>query len=162
MIFYSSPWPLQTVQCVKKVLAEFASLAGLTFNPSKSTFFCSGVWGVFEMREGSLPVRYLGLPLISNKLSTGDCEALIHNKTGRIDSWLSRNLSFDGRLQLLSSVSYGIQAYWSNVFILPKNVIKTLAKKFNCFLWNRGSEGPTRAKFAWESICVPKDEEDWV
>lgn len=56
---------LQAVQCVKKVLAEFASLAGLNFNPSKSTFFCSGVskemkvqiGECLQMREGSLPVR---------------------------------------------------------------------------------------------------------
>lgn len=47
---------LQTIQCFKKVLAEFASMSGLNPNPSKSSFFFSGVseglriklWSVFK------------------------------------------------------------------------------------------------------------------
>lgn len=33
----------QSIKCVKIVLAEFASMLGLVPNPSKSSFFCSGV-----------------------------------------------------------------------------------------------------------------------
>lgn len=64
---------------------EFADLSGLRANPSKSHVFCAGVCGrqkemlteSLEMKEGSLPVRYLGVPLISKKLSSLDCEILL-------------------------------------------------------------------------------------
>jgi hypothetical protein len=55
--------------------------------------------------------------------------------TARIDSWLAQNLSFAGRLQLLSSVLLSLQVYWAKVFILPKNIISLLERKFNRFLW---------------------------
>jgi hypothetical protein len=86
------------------------------------------------MKEGKLPVRYLGVPLISNKLSSLDCEALLEKISSQINSWMAKHLSFAGRLQLLSSVLYIIQIYWLNIFILPKKVIKAIDKKFNRFL----------------------------
>jgi DNA integrity scanning protein DisA with diadenylate cyclase activity len=88
---------------------------------------CSGM-------EGKLPVRYLGVPLISNKLSSWDCEALLENISSRSNSWMAKHLSFAGRLQLLSSVLHIIQIYWLNISILPRKVIKAIDKKFNRFL----------------------------
>jgi hypothetical protein len=121
------------------------------------------------MKEGKLPVRYLGVPLISNKLSSLDCEALLEKISSQINSWMAKHLSFAGRLQLLSSVLYIIQIYWLNIFILPKKVIKAIEQKFNRFLWNGNEECFPKAKVSWESICVPKREgglglkrlEDW-
>jgi hypothetical protein len=57
-----------------------------------------------KMNAGILPVRYLGIPLISTRLSAADCGVLLDKITRHIDSWLSRNLFYAGRLQLLSSV----------------------------------------------------------
>lgn len=56
------------------------------------------------MKEGSFPVRYLGVPLISSKLSAANCRLLLDRIFGQMDSWTSKNLSFAGRLQLLFSV----------------------------------------------------------
>jgi hypothetical protein len=72
------------------------------------------------MGEGKLPIRYLGVPLISSWLCAVDCDTLLEKITARINSWLSRNLSFAERLQLISSVLYSVQVYWSSTFILPK------------------------------------------
>ena len=63
---------------------------------------------VLQFKEGSLPVRYLGLPLISGRLRLKDCQPPIDKIQGRIKSWSSRKLSFAGRLQLLQSVLYSI------------------------------------------------------
>lgn len=40
------------------------------------------------MKEGKSPVRYLGIPLISKKLFASDCEVLLENISGIINSWL--------------------------------------------------------------------------
>ena len=55
-------------------------------------------------RLGSLPMKYLGLLLISSKLSHYDCQPLLDKIIARIQSWTSSSLSFAGRLQLISSV----------------------------------------------------------
>lgn len=121
------------------------------------------------MKEGKLPVRYLGVPLISKTLSVADCTMLMKKISGMIYSWLSKNLSFAGRLQLLSSVLYGMHVYWSSIFIFLKKIIRSAEQKFNQFLWNGNEVCPAKAKVSWELICVPKKEgglglkriEDW-
>lgn len=69
------------------------------------------------MREGVLPIRYLGVPSVSTKLSAVDYE-LLQKILGRVDSWFSKHISFVGRLQLVSSVLYSIQIYCSTIFYL--------------------------------------------
>jgi hypothetical protein len=94
-------------------------------------------------------VRYLRVPLISSKLSSTDCRVLLERIKGRIDFWLSRNLSYARRLQLLSSVMYSLQVYWTGIFILPKKVIKSIEQKFNRFMWNGKDVKAAKAKVAW-------------
>lgn len=56
------------------------------------------------LKLGQLPVRYLGVPLISQKLRDVDCKCLIEKITARISSWTARYLSYAGRWQLVSSI----------------------------------------------------------
>jgi hypothetical protein len=76
-------------------------------------------------------MKYLGMPLISGKLSYDDCVPLIEKITARINSWTVRHLSFSGRLQLIQSVLNSIQLLWSSIFILPKKVVKVIEQRFN-------------------------------
>jgi hypothetical protein len=39
-------------------------------------------------------------------------------------------------LQLISSILFSLQVFWSKIFILPKKIIRLLESKFNRFLWN--------------------------
>jgi hypothetical protein len=110
------------------------------------------------MQEGVLPVRYLGVPLISSRLTVADCQALIMKITSCIDSWISKMLTFVGRLQLISSILHSIQVYWSCIFILLKKIIKVIEQKFNRFLWNGHSSSYAKAKVAWTNLCYPKKE----
>jgi hypothetical protein len=66
---------------------------------------------------------------LSKKLSTADCGGLVEKVLAQINSWLSKKLSFAGRLQLISSILYSVQVYWSSVFILPKQIIGYWNKK---------------------------------
>ena len=157
---------LRSIHTIKAALSEFEDLSGLKANPSKSSFFCYGVsdrvkqllLDELKMNAGILPVRYLGVPLISTRLSAADCGVFLDKITGHIDSWLSRNLSYAGRLQLLSSVLYSLQVYWTGIFILPKSIIKAIEQKFNWLLWNGKSIGSAKAKVSWKDVCYPKRE----
>jgi hypothetical protein len=103
---------ITSVFAIVGALAEFEFLSGLKANPAKTSISLAGVslevkqdiLDFPQMQAGSLPVRYLGVTLITKRLSSSDCETLVGRITARIDSWTVRNLSFAGRLQLLSSV----------------------------------------------------------
>ena len=118
---------LSSIFFIKVALLEFENFSSLKVNPSKSSFFCFGVSDREKnvllkellMKEGHLLVRYLGVPLISSRLSSADCGTLLDRITAHIDSWLPKNLSYAGRLQLLSSILYSLQVYWTGIFILP-------------------------------------------
>ena len=90
------------VQIIKKALDEFKEMSSLAPSKGKSNVYFSGVkeemkreiLEVLVFQEGKLPVRYLGVPLITTKLRCLDCKPLIDRITARIRSWTNRPLSF--------------------------------------------------------------------
>jgi len=153
-----------SIKVINDVLEEFEELAGLKENPTKSSVFFGGVslgikndiMNFLHMHERKLPIQYLGVPLLSKRLTATDCDVLVSKIASCIDSWLARNLSFAGRLQLVSSVFLSIQVYWAKVFILPKMVI-FLQQKFKGFLWG-GKDTKAHAKVSREKLYNPKCE----
>ncbi|GJR95644.1 homeodomain-like protein [Tanacetum coccineum] len=55
----------------------------------------------------TLPVKYLGVPLISSKLLNKDCKVLVEQAKNQIGDWKNKSLSFAGRLQLCK-VFFGV------------------------------------------------------
>ncbi|KAK4384290.1 hypothetical protein Sango_3075900 [Sesamum angolense] len=108
-------------------------------------------------QEGHLPVRYLGLPLISARLSIADCQPLLHKIYSRIKGWEGVQLSFAGRVQLIKSVLISFEVYWATVFILPKGIIKEMIKRLRTFLW-KGTSASGYPKVSWEVVCRPIEE----
>ena len=135
-------------------------------NPNKSSLFVAGVsseikstlLGILDFTEGLLLVRYLGVPLISTNLKAVDCRVLVDRIVARAKSWTSHVLSFAGRLQLVQSVLFSIQVYWSSMFILPKAVVKKVESTLCSFLWRGLELRKGGARVAWSSVCLPKEE----
>lgn len=133
-----------TVKAIKDGLDEFQSLSGLSPSPNKSHIFFSGcekklrdeLMNIVKFNEGFPPVRYSGVPLISTKLKSKDCDQLVERITKRIKSWTNRYLSYAGRAQLIKSILFSMQVYWSSLFILPKKVITAIESLFRSFFWS--------------------------
>ncbi|KAL0295648.1 UNVERIFIED_CONTAM: putative ribonuclease H protein [Sesamum calycinum] len=156
---------LPSIIVISDTLNEFAALSGLKVNPAKSQIIFSRavqqerqqILDYLGFQEGSLPVKYLGIPLTSSRLTIADCRPLIDKVDTRLAGWNNQILSYAGRLQLIKSVLSTLHTYWTSAFILPKGVLKTLEKKMRQFLW-QGSAGRGNAKVAWEVISKPKEE----
>ncbi|KAG8371706.1 hypothetical protein BUALT_Bualt13G0116100 [Buddleja alternifolia] len=139
----------------------FANLSTLRANPNKSNLFLSSkaslsantIEQFFEFPIGTLPVRYLGVPLITSKLSISNCQPLIRKVETRIGSWTNRSLSYAGRVQLIKSVLSSMHIYWAGVFILPKGVLRALEKIIRKFLWY-GNHDSGYAKVLWSEVCL--------
>lgn len=147
------------------VLSQFEKFSGLEVNMSKTSMFSSGlsaqtqlnILNRFRLRSIQLPVRYLGLPLCSKKLSVRDCDPLLAQVRRKLNGWMNRHLSMAGRLQLISSTIPGIIGFWTSAFCIPKKVLKMIQSLLSSFLWH-GTLGNTSAKVAWDSLCYPKAE----
>ncbi|KAL0316613.1 UNVERIFIED_CONTAM: hypothetical protein Sradi_5539500 [Sesamum radiatum] len=156
---------IPSIRVLTDTLSEFAALSGLTVNPAKSQIILSRavqqerqqIIDPLGFQEGVLPVKYLGVPLTSSRLTIADCRPLINKLDARLAGWNHQNLSYAGRVQLIKSVLSTLHTYWASVFILPKGIIKILESKMRKFLW-QGPSGKGNAKVKWEQICKPKEE----
>ncbi|KAL0292831.1 UNVERIFIED_CONTAM: hypothetical protein Sradi_6970500 [Sesamum radiatum] len=155
---------VDSVSTIRDALAEFAALSGLEVNPGKSQIILSRsvscrqqILETLGFQEGSLPLKYLGVPLVSSRLTIADCRPLIHKLDCRLAGWEQLNLSLAGRTQLIRSVLSSLHTYWASVFILPKSVIAVIEQRMRTFLW-KGATGSGYAKVSWAQVCRPKVE----
>ena len=157
---------VQSVQVVLEALDKFTRLLWLRENFTKSEIFIAATppslkkkrLNLLQFKEGKLPVIYLGVLLISGKLTENDSKPLIDKITTRTESWAAKSLSYAGRLQSIQSVIFSLQGYWSRMFILPKKVIKAVEQKLSSVLWNGSNTSASRAKVNWDMVCKPRDE----
>ncbi|KAL2247958.1 UNVERIFIED_CONTAM: hypothetical protein Sindi_2648100 [Sesamum indicum] len=123
---------LDSIRVFKEGLDWFAELSGLRLNVQKSHLIISRsaqnlkdqMLDFLGFQEGHLPMRYLGLPLISSRLTISDCQPLISKIDARINGWEGISLSYAGRHWSL---------YWASAFILPKKVISEIEKEVEDF-----------------------------
>lgn len=147
------------------ILEEFRLASGLGINKSKTSLFLDGgnflaienIASRLGVNHGALPVRYLGVPLSSSKMSTQDFQPLIDKILGRFNGWTVKHLSFAGRLQLIQSVIYSTITFWASIFILPNQCLETIESMCSAFLWKGSPNSSRGAKVSWDSVCTPKE-----
>ena len=108
------------------------------------------------MSESSFPLKYLGVPILANKLSKIKCVALIDKITDRVHMWSTRHISYAGRLVLINNVLFGIFNYWASIFLLPTEVIEKLTQVSRNYLWNETEEFKSPPHISWKQSCLTK------
>lgn len=128
---------------IHETLDDFASWSGLHMNSHKTELFFAGLsqsestaLSSYGFPVGSLPIRYLGLPLMHRKLKISEYHPLIDNIMGKFRGWAVKMLSFAGRLVLISTVISGTVNFWISTFMLPKGCIKRIKSLCSRFLWS--------------------------
>ncbi|XP_039049215.1 uncharacterized protein LOC120190158 [Hibiscus syriacus] len=128
LVFYKGS--MDSIIGVQAVLDVFYTMSGLRLNASKCELFpvgisaqqCVSIRNITGFKLGSLPVRYLGVPLVSRKLTVKDCRSLIDKIKAKLNLWANKHLSFAGRLQLIcagsDSYARGARVYWRKVCLL--------------------------------------------
>nr|GEY32721.1 reverse transcriptase domain, reverse transcriptase zinc-binding domain protein [Tanacetum cinerariifolium] len=102
--FFKKGWSIVGTDVCNAGLDEFKLGSGLVPSIPKSTaFFCNVpnyvklvVLNIMPFSEGKLPVKYLGVPLISSRLLNKDCKVLVDQAKTRIGDWKNKSLSFAG------------------------------------------------------------------
>ncbi|KAJ9536437.1 hypothetical protein OSB04_un000395 [Centaurea solstitialis] len=164
-LFVFTRGDVASVGVLKKALDLFALRSGLSPNLQKSDVFFGNVpdsekLAILEclpFREGSFPIRYLGVPLSPVALKVADYGVLLAKVRARVNNWKSKFLSFGGRRQLIISVLQSLQLYWMAVFLFPSGVVHELEACFRDFLWAQGNSSKGKCKVAWDLVCRPFD-----
>ncbi|XP_019224302.1 PREDICTED: uncharacterized protein LOC109205989 [Nicotiana attenuata] len=76
--------------------------------------------------------------------------------TKRITSRTAKTLLYAGRVQLVQSVLFGVQAFWAQIFILPAKVIKVVEGICRSYVWSGTNEITKKALMAWDKVCLPR------
>ncbi|KAJ6974535.1 hypothetical protein NC653_030590 [Populus alba x Populus x berolinensis] len=123
---------LESIGVLKSSLDKFSMLSGLSINLAKSSMYLSGIDDTLKsniqcqlgIQQQHLPVRYLGVPLISTRLTHTDCILLVYwssifilpcstiKTIERILSaflWTGTSLSASGAKVAWTSVCYLVQ-----------------------------------------------------
>lgn len=156
-----------SIMRVMEALDYFNVVLGLIVNEAKSQIFIAGVnadtkealMAKAGFKEGTLPMKYLGVSLAPRKWNKRDYRVIINKITSRLTHWTSRLLSYAGSLRLINSVLFSLQVYWAGIFILPKAVLENINQICRDFLWGGVNLDKKLAPVAWEHICRPKIEE---
>ncbi|GJU59230.1 RNA-directed DNA polymerase, eukaryota, reverse transcriptase zinc-binding domain protein [Tanacetum coccineum] len=110
---------------------------------------------VLPFKCGTLPMKYLGVPLVAKRHGVNDCKSLIENVEKWISSWRNRLLPYAGRIQLIASVLSSMQQYWASDYMIPSSVFKDLNKLLKRFLWNAGDSTKGNASCMEFSLSGP-------
>ncbi|GJT69750.1 hypothetical protein Tco_1029036 [Tanacetum coccineum] len=153
----------------KEALDEFKDASGLYPSmPKSKAYFCNvinhtklAILHVLPFEEDRLPVKYLGVPLVSLRLIFRDCKELIDKVQNRVNDWKNKSLSVAGSLGSLNcqgSMSRGKAKVAWEVVCLPKkegglgirrldhfnkalmvsHIWKLLSVTFHCTYWLLG------------------------
>ncbi|XP_074277279.1 uncharacterized protein LOC141600921 [Silene latifolia] len=155
---------LTSITLMLRAFSTFSLASGLHMNSGKSSFYCNGmgdsmvkdIESLTGMKRGSIPFKYLGVKIMPKRLGVLDFLCLVDKVTERIQRIGARQLSYAGRVVLISAVLSALHSYWARIFMLPKLVLKKIDTVCRAFLWY-GTENKERPHLvAWAQICQPK------
>ncbi|XP_074278280.1 uncharacterized protein LOC141601872 [Silene latifolia] len=153
-----------SIMLLLRAFATFSATSGLRVNAAKSEVVFNWVpeelradiIQVSGFREGALPMKYLGIPIQADRLTTHDCNVLVDKIVGNIRGIGARKLSYAGRLTLINSVFNTLYNYWASIFLIPKLVIKKIKAVCRNYLWDGGVEYSRTPLVSWKKICCNK------
>ena len=150
----------RSVEGTLQVFEEFAKISGLKISLEKSTLYMAGITQEnqrailmnFPFAAGQLPVRYLGLPLLTRKMTVADYTPLMEKVRTRMCNWNGRFLSYAGRLQLIQSVIMSLTNFWLTAFRMPKKCLGEMEKMCAAFLWSGPEMNTKKSKISWVEV----------
>nr|GFB32289.1 reverse transcriptase domain, reverse transcriptase zinc-binding domain protein [Tanacetum cinerariifolium] len=100
-LFLFSHGDTSSTKVIMEALDEFKNVFGLTPSlPKSKAYFCNvlnhvklSILQILPFKEDRLPVKYLGVPLVSSGLIIHDCKELIEKVQNRVDNWKNKSFS---------------------------------------------------------------------
>ncbi|KAK6154230.1 hypothetical protein DH2020_008478 [Rehmannia glutinosa] len=152
---------LPSVKILIECLNDFKNASGLDVNSFKSNLFTAGIIGdeldnilnLLNFPLGSLPVRYLGVPLAAQRLNVNHYAPLYDRIASYINKWMQIPFLIFGRLILIKSSVARSGMFLAPNISSPKHFIVVRLIDFASL-----SLGKNTSPIAWSKVCFPYEE----
>jgi hypothetical protein len=154
---------------MKLILCIFEQLSGLKINFHKSELFCFGkatdfehqYRNIFGCTSGTLPFRYLGVPIHYRRLRNFEWNPMENRFASKLGCWKGKLLSYGDRLVLVNSVLTSLPMFMLSFLEIPKGVRKRLDYYRSRYFWQEENDKKKCRLSRWNIVCRPKDRGGW-
>lgn len=150
---------------MRDILQQYQAVSGQMINSNKSNIIFSPntprgervrICENLRVREAETPGKYLGMPMRMGRNKMEIFGFLKEKVQQKLQGWVNRDISTQGKLTLLSSATQVIPSFWMNLFLIPSGICEDIERKMNGFLWGRGATRKGVKWMAWSRMCSPK------
>ncbi|KAJ9536970.1 hypothetical protein OSB04_029703 [Centaurea solstitialis] len=113
--------------------------------------------GIIGCKAGTIPFRYLGLPIGADMRKKDSWKPLIEKFEQKLSMWKMKLLSIGGRLCLCKAVLGAVGVFLFSMYRAPKGILKILEKLRRNFFWGSSDRRPKIAWVAWDLVLNSKD-----
>jgi hypothetical protein len=139
-------------------------MSGLKINYQKSEIFLIGgdndtanfYTDMFGCHIGTLPMKYLGVPVSFRGLKNSDLNFIDVKFTKKLDAWVGGSSSSGGRLTLVDSCLSNLPSYIMAMFLLNKTFIEKLDVHRRRFFWHGKKQKKGYYMVKWTRVCRSK------
>ena len=142
ILFYDVSKEQEQLLYKQMMLIFFKTIIGLRVNVGKSEIVPVGEVGnlstlthVLCCKMGSLPMKYLGIPLGAHYKAPLIWNTILEKGERRLSGWKSLYQSKGGRLSLLKSTPSSLSTYYLSLFTIPQDVVARIEMIQRNFLW---------------------------
>lgn len=149
-------------EVISKVLEDFGNESGLKVNMAKSTIIFPPkmnhqrrriLASSLGMRGAASFGKYLGIPIIPNKLKRSEYGGLLEKVKSSIRGWQLKFFNMAGRCTLIKSVISSFPVYGMPTTILPIAITNEIKKECRRFLWNKVDKTHYLSRLSWDIVC---------
>lgn len=139
---------LGEARAFKQILYSYSKASSQEINPAKSEVFFfntelslqKDIGGILNFNLGSLPCKYLGLPLDKGFELSNLWDGVVDKIRSRVATWKGKWLSSASRATLVKSVLAAMPIYQLSCFNLPQSKKEILNKHLRSFFWKGAEE----------------------
>lgn len=147
------------------ILSDFCAQSGQRVNSRKSRIWYTPHTPARKIHAISMEFgipqthhlgKYLGVPLIHERVQSTHFDYLIDKVRLRLSGWKSSLLSRASRLVLIQAVTAAIPTYAMQSCRLPCKTLQMLERINRRFFWGDTEQKNTVHSVAWTTVCQPK------
>lgn len=111
---------------------------------------------MMNCKLGSIPLKYLGMPISYRLLSIVDFDPMVEKVAGRVEPWQGKLLASGGRLILVNDCLTNIPMYIMGFYLLQNGVHDKMDRVRSWFFWEKEQGKQKYHMVNWQTICSPK------
>lgn len=153
----------QNLLNLMNLFREYEETSGQVLSLSKCRFYpgcisssrIATLSNVLGFTAGSIPFKYLGVPIFRGKLTKSHLQPIAYRVKSKLSTWKGSLLSIIGRVQLVKSIIQGMLLYNFHTYLWPASLLKSMEPWIKNFVWSGDIFKRKLVTVAWKTVCTP-------